>query len=50
MSGRWEGIDEFVAVVGTGSFSRAAERLGGPSSHGSRQVGRVEERAPVRPL
>jgi len=50
MSGRWEGIDEFVAVVETGSFSRAAERLGVSSSHVSRQVSRLEDRLQARLL
>lgn len=43
MSG-WDGIDEFVAVAETGSFSRAAERLRVSSSHVSRSVARLEDR------
>lgn len=45
---RWEGIDEFVAVAETGSFSAAAIRLGVSSSHVSRQVARLEDELQVR--
>src|SRR5690606_17624724 len=45
---RWEGIEEFVAVVETGSFTAAASRLGVSSSHISRQVARVEDRLQAR--
>ncbi len=45
---RWDGIEEFVAVVETGSFSAAATRLGVSSSHISRQVARVEDRLQAR--
>ncbi|QRK11483.1 LysR family transcriptional regulator [Archangium minus] len=45
---RWEGIDEFVAVAETSSFSRAAERLGVSSSHVSRQISRLEDRLQAR--
>ncbi len=47
---RWEGLDEFVAVVECGSFSRAAERLRVSSSHVSRQVALLEERLQARLL
>ncbi|MFD1625436.1 LysR family transcriptional regulator [Azospirillum griseum] len=47
MSG-WDGIDEFVAVADTGSFSRAAERLRVSSSHISRSVARLEDRLQAR--
>ncbi|CAO3360033.1 LysR substrate-binding domain-containing protein [Azospirillum melinis] len=47
MSG-WDGIDEFVAVAETGSFSRAAERLRVSSSHVSRSVARLEDRLQAR--
>ncbi len=47
MSG-WDGIDEFVAVADTGSFSRAAERLRVSSSHVSRSVARLEDRLQAR--
>ena len=45
---RWEGLDEFVAVVECASFSRAAERLRVSSSHVSRQVALLEERLQAR--
>lgn len=41
---RWDGIDEFVAVAETSSFSRAAERLRISSSQVSRQIARLEDR------
>jgi len=47
---RWEGLDEFVAVVECASFSRAAERLRVSSSHVSRQVALLEERLQARLL
>lgn len=47
MSG-WDGLDEFVAVADTGSFSRAAERLRVSSSHVSRAVARLEDRLQAR--
>ena len=47
---RWEGLDEFVAVVECGSFMRAAERLRVSSSHVSRQIARLEERLQARLL
>lgn len=40
---RWEGLDEFVAVAESGSFSAAANRLGVSASHVSRQVARLED-------
>ncbi|WP_043238178.1 LysR family transcriptional regulator [Stutzerimonas azotifigens] len=43
-SERWDGLDEFVAVVETGSFLGAAGRLRVSSSHVSRQVARLEDR------
>lgn len=45
---RWDGLDEFVAVAETGSFSRAAERLRISSSQVSRQVARLEDRLQAR--
>ena len=45
---RWEGIDEFMAVAETGSFSRAADRLRISSSQVSRQVARLEDRLQAR--
>lgn len=47
---RWEGLDEFVAVVECASFSRAAERLRVSSSHVSRQVAQLEDRLQARLL
>ena len=47
---RWEGMDEFVAVVESGSFSLAAQRLRVSASHISRQVARLEERLQTRLL
>ena len=46
--GPWEGIDEFVAVAETGSFTRAAARLRVSSSHVSRQLARLEDRLGAR--
>jgi len=45
---RWDGIDEFVAVAESGSFSRAAERLRISSSQVSRQVAALEDRLQAR--
>lgn len=45
---RWDGIDEFVAVAETGSFTRAAERLHESSSQVSRQIARLEDRLQAR--
>ncbi|MDE1146542.1 MAG: LysR substrate-binding domain-containing protein [Azospirillaceae bacterium] len=47
---RWDGIDEFIAVGETESFSRAAKRLGISTSHVSREVARLEDRLQVRLL
>ncbi|WP_265942424.1 LysR family transcriptional regulator [Dechloromonas sp. A34] len=47
---RWDGLDEFVAVVESGSFARAAEALHVSSSHVSRQVAALEERLQARLL
>lgn len=43
----WEGINEFVAVAETGSFTRAANRLGSSVAHISRQVKAREQRMGV---
>lgn len=40
----WNGIDEFVAVATTGSFSAAANKLGCSVTHCSRSVARLEKR------
>lgn len=45
---RWDGIDEFVAVAESGSFSRAASRLRISSSQVSRQVAALEDRLQAR--
>lgn len=41
---QWDGIDEAVAVVDSGSFAGAAARLGVSTSHVSRAVARLEDR------
>jgi len=41
---KWEGIDEFVAVAETNSFTAAAKRLGVSTAHVSRQINALEER------
>ena len=46
----WEGIQEFITVVDTGSFTHAARRLGVSASHVSRQVARLEDRLNVKLL
>lgn len=43
----WQGIDEFVAVVETGSFTAAASRLQLSTAQVSRQVQRLEQRLKV---
>ncbi|WP_049723296.1 LysR substrate-binding domain-containing protein [Gilvimarinus polysaccharolyticus] len=40
----WEGINEFIAVAETGSFTRAAERLGSSVAHVSRRIKAREQR------
>ncbi|MEP6785858.1 MAG: LysR substrate-binding domain-containing protein [Sphingomonadales bacterium] len=40
----WRGIDEFLAVVGAGSFTAAAEQLGVSKSFISKLVNELEER------
>lgn len=46
----WQGLDEFVAVAETGSFTRAAKRLGTSVAHVSRQVKARESRTGARLL
>ncbi|KKC24171.1 LysR substrate-binding domain-containing protein [Sphingomonas sp. SRS2] len=41
---RWDGIDEFVAVATTGSFSGGAVALAMSTTHMSRAVARLEQR------
>lgn len=48
--GSWDGIDSFIAVCETESFSAAAGRLGVSTSHVSREVARLEDRLQVRLL
>lgn len=48
--GSWDGIDSFIAVCETESFSAAAARLGVSTSHVSREVARLEDRLQVRLL
>ena len=48
--GRWEGIDEFLQVVDTGSFTAAAQRLGVSKSFVSKQVSQLEDRLEARLL
>ncbi|WP_041521719.1 LysR family transcriptional regulator [Gilvimarinus agarilyticus] len=43
----WAGINEFVAVAETGSFTRASQRLGSSVAHISRQVKAREQRMGV---
>lgn len=47
---RWDGIVEFVQVVESGSFSRAAEALAISNSQISKRVARLEDRLGVRLL
>lgn len=44
----WEGVNEFVAVAETESFTRAADRLGVSTAHVSRQVSALETRLSTR--
>lgn len=41
---KWEGIEEFVAVAETSSFTAASKRLGVSTAHVSRHVNALEER------
>ena len=41
---RWDGIDEFLAVASTGSFSAGARAIGTSTSRMSRTVAKLEER------
>lgn len=41
---KWEGIEEFVAVAETNSFTSAAKRLRVSTAHVSRQINALEER------
>lgn len=46
----WQGVSEFLAVVETASFTKAAKRLGTSTAHISRQVAMLEERLNTRLL
>jgi len=48
--GRWEGIEEYICVVESGSFTAAAEYLGVSKSYISKQVSLLEDRLGVRLL
>ena len=48
--GRWDGIDEFLQVVETGSFTAAAEKLGVSKSYVSKQIGYLEDKMDARLL
>lgn len=47
---KWDGIDEFAAVAGAGSFSKGAEILGVSATHISRAVMALEQRLQVQLL
>lgn len=47
---RWEGIEEYISVVETGSFTAAAEQLGVSKSYVSKQISLLEDRLSVRLL
>jgi len=50
MSKRFEGYEEFVQVIDSGSFSAAAGVLGVAKSHVSQKVSRLEDRLGIRLL
>lgn len=41
---KWDGIDEFVSVAATGSFTRGAQALGVSTTHVSRSIMALEQR------
>ncbi len=47
---KWEGFEELVQVVETGSFSKAANVLGVSKSHVSQKIARLEDRLGARLL
>lgn len=47
---RWDGIEEYICVVESGSFTAAAEKLGVSKSFVSKQVSMLEDRLGVRLL
>lgn len=48
--GDWRGIEEFIAVVDTGTFTQAADALGVSTPQISRRISELEERIGVRLL
>lgn len=48
--GKWEGVEEFVAVSESGGFTAAARVLGVSKAHISQQVNRLEDRLGTRLL
>lgn len=48
--GRWDGIEEYICVVESGSFTAAAEVLGVSKSYVSKQISLLEDRLGVRLL
>ncbi|WP_325890949.1 LysR family transcriptional regulator [Grimontia sp. NTOU-MAR1] len=47
---RWSGVEEFVEVVNSGSFTAAARKLGVSTSHVSRRIDALESRLTTRLL
>ncbi len=47
---KWDGIDEFLAVAESSSFSRAADQLGLSNSQVSKRVAKLEARLGARLL
>ena len=47
---RWDGIEEYICVVESGSFTAAADKLGVSKSFVSKQVSMLEDRLGVRLL
>ncbi|SKA46468.1 LysR family transcriptional regulator [Enterovibrio nigricans] len=47
---RWSGVEEFVEVVNSGSFTAAARKLGVSTSHVSRRIDALESRLSTRLL
>lgn len=47
---QWEGLAEFVAVVETGSFTKASRRLNISTAQVSRQISQLEQRMAVKLL
>lgn len=47
---QWEGVNEFVAVVESGSFTQAAKRVGISTAQVSRLIGQLEKRLATKLL